>query len=462
MRLLLVTPTGDRHASYALCEWMLSRQTDQDFEHLVIDDGALCTSVWSRARYLRRQPSPQDSPHTLAANLRAALPIMREYDAVAFIEDDDFYGVRYVQQMKHWIDGCELAGEVDAKYYHLQQGYRRIGGQAHVSLCRTGMRSSVFPTLAMVLQRCEERKSSSVDIKLWRDWKGSQIKWRDDLGTAGLSVAIKGMPGRPNLSRKGQPYEPDPDRKQLYEWLQDDDAARRYMALEAGLGRDRRPVVFSAVFGGYDDVQTPRVIEDGVRYVLFTDRPYTGGGYEVVRFSKVDQPSLMNRMCKIMAHRWFSDAPWTLYHDGNYQIVANPSEIERSLPTGCDMLVTDSIHQQWSVADELAAVCERGLAAATVARKQLAHYRAAGYCPELDRAVRAGVLLRRNTDHLARFNESWWHEVQEWTHRDQLSFGYVAQQLQTKYQRISVTQRAKWFAKFDHLMPRIPYAEAVA
>ena len=45
----------------------------------------------------------------------------------------------------------------------------------------------------------------------------------------------------------------------------------------------------------------------------------------------------------------------------------------------------------------------------------------------------ACVILRRHTAAVEAFGEAWWHEIRTGSHRDQLSFDYVAWKLGMRY-----------------------------
>jgi hypothetical protein len=89
---------------------------------------------------------------------------------------------------------ADLVGEFGAKYYYVrEQSWRhRFETEQHASLCRTGMRRSVLQTLTA----CAEGDHPSVDLRLWRRWKGSKASWRDAEGTQSMCVGIKGVEGR--------------------------------------------------------------------------------------------------------------------------------------------------------------------------------------------------------------------------------------------------------------------------
>ena len=63
--------------------------------------------------------------------------------------------------------------------------------------------------------------------------------------------------------------------------------------------------------------------------------------------------------------------------------------------------------------------------------KQLDSYKSQGY-PKGNGLHASGLLLRRHTEEIKKFNTLWWLQVMEYSHRDQISLPYVAWKTDTK------------------------------
>jgi hypothetical protein len=187
----LITPTGDRHEAFALCErWMAQQSYTGSIQWIVVDDGKRPTNPTMGQKYIRTKPMHR---HSLCRNLRAAIPHVTG-DLVFVIEDDDYYHPHYLSTMAGRLHHADLVGEFGAKYYYVrEQSWRhRFETEQHASLCRTGMLRSVLQTL----MACAEGDHPSVDLRLWRRWKGSKASWIDAAGTQSMCVGIKGVEGR--------------------------------------------------------------------------------------------------------------------------------------------------------------------------------------------------------------------------------------------------------------------------
>lgn len=187
----VITPTGDRPEAFALCEKWMSQQTyTGKIQWIVVDDGVTPTPVTMGQKYIRERPIEK---HSLCRNLRAAIPHV-EGECIFVVEDDDYYAPHYLSTMVGRLQRADLAGEFGAKYYYLKHQSFRHNHQSehHASLCRTGMTRKVLSTL----RQCAEGSHPSVDLRLWRAWRGSTFSWRDAAGTQSLCVGIKGVEGR--------------------------------------------------------------------------------------------------------------------------------------------------------------------------------------------------------------------------------------------------------------------------
>jgi hypothetical protein len=222
--LTLITPTGDRPESFALCEeWIRKQRYCGKYEWIVVDDGQQPTACTMGQHYIRRQPS---EGHTLCANLREALPHVNG-ERLLIIEDDEFYGPDYLSTMTAQLLFADLVGERASKYYFVsERRWMHNEHFQHIALCRMGMAESVFPVLRQVIHESDHR---SVDERIWKTWNGSRKIWFDSRGDLRLGVGLKGMPGREcGVCESPHWAKPDPDLQRL-RFMVGNDAADRIM-----------------------------------------------------------------------------------------------------------------------------------------------------------------------------------------------------------------------------------------
>ena len=178
-------------------------------------------------------------------------------------------------------------------------------------------------------------------------------------------------------------------------------------------------VVYTAVFNDYDILRGPKVRNDSVRYVCFSDRPVVRtDGWEVV---PVDLPvrghPYAHRYHKIMSHRVFPEADVTLYLDGTFQLLIDPLRLVDRYLKAADLALFRHPRRR-DVYEELEANAEL-----SKDDRNLLQFVADRYAMEgmpRDRYLHAaGVILRRHVAEVEAFNEEWFEELVRTGIRDQ-------------------------------------------
>lgn len=418
----LITPTGDRPEAFSLCEYWMSRQTcSEPIQWIVVDDGQQPTCCTRGQEYMRREPQRTDSRHTLSLNLAAALPHVRG-EKILIIEDDDYYAPCYLETMCNWLADGELAGEVGAKYYYLQdRAWYHHTNHMHASLCRTGFRASLLPTLRDLLSHMESG-DWKIDMRLWHMWKGSRKLVPSVPHGPAMCVGIKQMPGRTGVTWPiRREATTDPGLQKLQEWTQRDWLCYRRFLCEQKSGID---VLYTAVFGGYDEIA--KAPED-IRCVAITDgQCRIGEGWEK-RLPPKNLPSGLstknaNRWCKMHPHLLFPGKS-TLYVDGNVRFKTHPGDITsllRSRGGSADVLMfRHGTHS--TIEEEADTIIRIGYGSRERVFTEIVR-------ANLRLPVGWGGLLVRHDNAMARvFNELWWNLYQGHD-RDQIVLPIALQQ----------------------------------
>ena len=223
MELVLLTPTCDRPEAFALCErWMARQRNAPPFRWIVADDGQVPAPVTMGQVHLRHKGTTPGGPPSAAYNMGRACRRAEAdgADGYIVIEDDDWYGADYVHTMARLLEQCPLVGEGDAIYFNIQtRTWVRHRNTGHASMCQTGWRAEVMPTVLDILGRIDPSQSRE-DIKLWGRWSGAKIVIPG--GSHPLAVGMKGLPGKKEFGvghRPGAHWNKDFDLMQLREWI---------------------------------------------------------------------------------------------------------------------------------------------------------------------------------------------------------------------------------------------------
>jgi len=187
-----------------------------------------------------------------------------------------------------------------------------------------------------------------------------------------------------------------------------------------------KTVVYTAVFGGYDETKDPEVSNPEMDYVYITDERKSDFRIYKTKLQHAGRLSAVRaaRRRKVLPHIYFPKAEFSLWHDGNIQLLVDPMHLIQKFlfDTGIDLACfkhpyRNSIYQEGMACINLNKGSPRKIAG------QMKRYRQEGFSgvPLME----TGVLLRRHTPAIKAFCETWWKEIEEGSYRDQLSFPYA-------------------------------------
>lgn len=206
-------------------------------------------------------------------------------------------------------------------------------------------------------------------------------------------------------------------------------------------------VLYSAFFGERQTFN-PDVFGGfvGCRRVLFTDRDDIAlPGVEVIR-DPLDglDPARASRRAKLMPHRWFADADWSIWIDNKSRLLMDPAGIVAAVRAQSDAGFLAFRHfRRDCVYAEGKAVCENGLDDHRIVRERMRTYRAEGL-PEHAGLIEGHFILRRHNDpDLVHFGERWFEHVLAYSRRDQISFPYLVWRLRLRFDYITALERAE-------------------
>lgn len=230
--LTLLTPTGDRHAAFALCERWMRQQTlwgRREIQWIVVDDGDVPVTPTLGQEYLRRERGTDAPVESFCHNLLEGLARVRG-SRLLLIEDDDYYAPDHLEKMTELLrhPGVLLVGDPHLRYYHLGHRHWRAMDNTGSALCQTGMKAELVEFLVEIVRTRLVLRLFDVDVTLWRYTPKPYVA-RLPLNTV---VGIKGLPGRHGLGIGHrddllQTWTADPDLVALQTWIGGDVEAYR-------------------------------------------------------------------------------------------------------------------------------------------------------------------------------------------------------------------------------------------
>jgi len=198
------------------------------------------------------------------------------------------------------------------------------------------------------------------------------------------------------------------------------------------LNKDR-VIVYTAIFGGYDEVQEPTFYNRNVDYVMFTDRDIKSTIWNVIKVPAIyEDPTRNARKYKILPHRWFPNYKYSIWVDGNMIVRGDVDDIITTYLEESDIAVFDHSQNKLDprncVYDEANTILYLGQLNGNykddprLIMKQMEKYKADHY-PENNSLVVSMVVVRRHNQ-CKNAMEKWWEELKYNSKRDQLSFNY--------------------------------------
>lgn len=187
--------------------------------------------------------------------------------------------------------------------------------------------------------------------------------------------------------------------------------------------------VFSCIVGAYDSIIDPVFAEPGVDYLMFTDQDIPSCSVwrkiDITRMKEYGQISNaeMNRKIKIFQCDILKQYDYTIYIDGNIELVSGVSPIISEMGN-CYFGVHYHRSRDCNY-DEVVSVKHLKRVTGEEMDKQIEHYRAQGY-PEHYGLYENSILIRDNRDKTTDdLMKEWWDEYKRFPTRDQLSLPYV-------------------------------------
>lgn len=220
-------------------------------------------------------------------------------------------------------------------------------------------------------------------------------------------------------------------------------------------------VVYTAVFGGYDDPPVVESADPAVDYLFFTENEHMvlppPWKLRIVPRAFED-PQRDARRVKLLPHLFVNDYEISVWVDANCEVLKLDAGGARDLLGNADLAVP-SHGDRACVYEEFEAVLELGLDYPELVTAQMARYRSMGL-PQYWGLHATMFLVRRHHAQTARqFSDAWWRELQNHSKRDQLSFDFVRWRSEARVKSMSLgfaNPVFRWNGR--HKLPRPSHA----
>lgn len=183
-------------------------------------------------------------------------------------------------------------------------------------------------------------------------------------------------------------------------------------------------VVYTALFGDYDELRDPPELFDDCIFVCFTDDAALTSDIWDVRVVDESESSdiLKNRKYKLLPHRYFKEYEMSLYVDSNIRIIKNPVSLIDSTLLNYDMVIPSHFSRD-SIYDEAKTLIRSGRVDVLKLYKQTIRYILGGFLNQ-EKMGENNIIFRRHNK-IINFSEYWWNEFVSGVYRDQISLSYL-------------------------------------
>ena len=189
--------------------------------------------------------------------------------------------------------------------------------------------------------------------------------------------------------------------------------------------------VYTVVFGNYDNLHEPMYITPNCDYFVITNQELQYGDVwkpyklpdrvseKIKDYSNLEKA----RYCKLYPHEIFKDYEYSIFIDGNVQLISDARCLIEQL--GNNFIASHQQRERDCIYQEATEVKVWNKANANDVDKQVNAYRKEGF-PEHFGMFQTNVLVRDHHHHKCQeLMECWWEEISKHTKRDQLSFTYA-------------------------------------
>ncbi|WP_304125524.1 glycosyltransferase [Methanosphaera cuniculi] len=216
---------------------------------------------------------------------------------------------------------------------------------------------------------------------------------------------------------------------------------------------DKKIAVYTAVTGGYDILDEPSVENNNFDYICFTDNPNLKSDFWEIRLMDDDEDLDVIRRArkyKILAHKYLDEYDYSVWIDGNFDIITNIADYIKDYSKDHKLLAIP--HESRNCIYKEARDCiERNLDSEEIITEQMEKYKQEGY-PENNGLIASSILFRDHNDpEVIDLMEAWFDEVRNHSRRDQLSFNYVCWKNNFKYDTSDIFYfRNQYFNRKNH------------
>lgn len=182
-----------------------------------------------------------------------------------------------------------------------------------------------------------------------------------------------------------------------------------------------KKIIYTTLFGAYDKLKEPAVINKDWQHICFTDLDIESKTWDIVKIKDYDVSAVkMSKKIKILWYKYI-EAELSIYIDASLTINCNLDKFVKKYHKRGFTVMNHPARN--CIYKEAEIVIREKIDKAEIVNEQMKKYRAEGF-PENYGLTANGVMIRDKYINTL-FFDKWWNEVEQHSKRDQLSFMYV-------------------------------------
>ena len=191
-----------------------------------------------------------------------------------------------------------------------------------------------------------------------------------------------------------------------------------------------KKVIYTCLFGDYDTLKQPLVVDDSYDYICFTDNnnENRNGVWEMRNLPGIvlKDSTRYSRYAKILPHRVLSDYDFSVYIDANIQIITDSFYAIINDRIEDNKLICQVPHLRSNcIYDEIRSAYFAGRVGWKETKRQYIHLVENGFPTKYGLFENNIILRKHNDEKVIDISENWWDEYSHFSKRDQFCLMYV-------------------------------------
>lgn len=204
---------------------------------------------------------------------------------------------------------------------------------------------------------------------------------------------------------------------------------------------NKKIAVYTCITGNYDNIIMPLVYEKNCDYILFTNNKELKSDFWKIIYiddNKLNNNTLLNRFIKMHPQKYLNDYDFSIYIDGNIQLVSTISEYVDKVNSKTGLAIHKH-HYSTSLQDELKSCKKYSKGDYKKLYKQVNYYYSKGFPNNFGMYECNMIITDLHNPNAIKILDNWWNEFcSSSSNRDQFSLPFVIWSNKLNYDDVGI------------------------